>query len=281
MYNLAYLSVATLAVITFVAPSPIREPPLQRRQGVNCTDPNAITSGTCWDGLHLAQYLVKWNDNRPICNTIDGTLEDGSNCCAPNEIWSTCFIRLSIGNHGYNCININEGTCPNFEVDASTSPEVRYVLGTMYSESSLDFFVIPVSILIQRTRHKQLLQQLEWGATLRNALRPTHQPAPDPRDRSHPKDQPPPQRYPLRPYSRPLVSWRTRALRLGWNRRQYTREGVTRSSLRCASYMAKRIRRLPIRAARQPRQLPFPNRPELHRPNHPRSLHHHERRPLF
>ncbi|KAL9064949.1 MAG: hypothetical protein Q9161_008541 [Pseudevernia consocians] len=134
MYKPAYLSfVATLVAITLVASSPIKGSPLQRRQAVNCTDPNAITSGSCWEELHLAEYLTNWNKDRPICTTIDGTPEDGANCCAFNEVWSTCFIRLAMGNHGYNCININPGTCPNFQVSASTTPEVRYILGTMYS----------------------------------------------------------------------------------------------------------------------------------------------------
>lgn len=130
----AYLSLITIFVAaTLAASSPIIKPPLQRRQGVNCTDPNAIASGSCWEVLHIAEYLTNWNAKRPICTTIDGTPEDGAHCCAFNEVWSTCFIRLEMGNHGYNCININEGTCPNFEVDGSTAPEVRYILGTMYS----------------------------------------------------------------------------------------------------------------------------------------------------
>ncbi|KAF6217756.1 hypothetical protein HO133_006583 [Letharia lupina] len=134
MNKAAYLSlVAILVAVTLVAPSSITVHPLQRRQGVNCTDPNAITSGLCWEELHLAEYLTDWHTNRPICSTIYGTLEDGANCCAPNEVWSTCFIRLAIGNHGYNCININEGTCPNFQVGASIAPQVRYILGTMYN----------------------------------------------------------------------------------------------------------------------------------------------------
>ena len=140
MYKPTYLSlVAALVAATLITSSPITTPHHQRRQGVNCTDPNAISSGTCWEELHLAEYVTKWNEERPICTTIDGTPEDGATCCAFNEVWSTCFIRLAMGNHGYNCININEGTCPNFQVDASTSPEVRYILGTMYSESSLPF----------------------------------------------------------------------------------------------------------------------------------------------
>ncbi len=135
-----YLSlIAILVALTLVASSPITGVPLQRRQSVNCTDPNAITSGSCWDTLQLAEFLTNWNDKRPICETTGGTLEDGAHCCAPNEVWSTCFIRLAIGNHGYNCININEGTCPNFEVDGSITPEVRYILGTMYSECCLAF----------------------------------------------------------------------------------------------------------------------------------------------
>lgn len=134
MHKSTYLPLlATLVTVTLVASSPIKGPPHEIRQVVNCTDPNAIASGSCWDELHLADYLTKWNDNRPICTTVDGTPEDGANCCAFNEVWSTCFIRLAMGNHGYNCININEGTCPNFEVGAGTSPEVRYILGTMYS----------------------------------------------------------------------------------------------------------------------------------------------------
>ena len=130
--------VAATAIITLVASSPIAVPHIQRRQSVNCTDPNAITSGSCWEELHLAEYLTSWNTNRPICSTDFGTLQDGANCCAPNEVWSTCFIRLALGNHGYNCININEGTCPIFQVGASTAPQVRYLLGTMYSEHSLE-----------------------------------------------------------------------------------------------------------------------------------------------
>ena len=138
MHRPAYLPiVAILVALPFVAPSPITAPAHQRRQSVNCTDPDAITSGSCWDVLHLDEYLANWNQNRPICQTTGGTLEDGAHCCAFNEVWSTCFIRLAMGNHGYNCVNINEGTCPNFQVDASVAPEVRYILGTMYSECSI------------------------------------------------------------------------------------------------------------------------------------------------
>lgn len=135
----AYLSiVAVLLAVTLVTSSPITGQHPQPRQSVNCTDPDAITNGSCWETLHLAEYLTNWNKNRPICKTINGTPEDGAHCCAANEVWSTCFIRLSIGNHGYNCLNINEGTCPIFLVDATTAPEVRYILATMYSESSFD-----------------------------------------------------------------------------------------------------------------------------------------------
>ena len=140
MNKTMYLStVAILVAVTLVTSSPIIGSHPQRRQSVNCTDPDAIASGSCWEELHLAEYLTNWNKNRPICKTTDGTTEDGAHCCAFNEVWSTCFIRLAIGNHGYNCLNINEGTCPNFQVSAKTAPEVRYVLGTMYSESSPDF----------------------------------------------------------------------------------------------------------------------------------------------
>ena len=209
MCMLTYLPlVAALVAATLVSPSPISTSHLQRRQSVNCTDPNAITSGSCWEGLHLAEYLTEWNEKRPICSTINGTPEDGAHCCAFNEPWSTCFIRLAMGNHGYNCIHINEGICPNFEVDASTAPEVRYILGTMYSEPSLTFHAIPNLILTERIRHQQFLQQLERSTTLRNPFRSTHQPASHTRDRSHPKDQRHSQRPPLRPDSRPrFYSW--------------------------------------------------------------------------
>ena len=140
MWKPTYLSsVAVLVAATLVATSPITGPPLERRQGVNCTDPDAIASGSCWDALHLADYLTDWNKNRPICKTIDGTLEDGAQCCAPTEAWSTCFIRLAMGNHGYNCININEGTCPLFQVSENTTAEVRYILGTMYCKLVTEF----------------------------------------------------------------------------------------------------------------------------------------------
>ena len=129
---------AAVAIINLVTSSPIAVPHTQRRQIVNCTDPNAITSGSCWEGLHLDEYLTNWNKNKPICTTDYGTLQDGANCCAPNEVWSTCFIRLAMGNHGYNCININEGTCPSFQVESSTAPEVRYLLATMYSEFPIE-----------------------------------------------------------------------------------------------------------------------------------------------
>lgn len=183
MYKPTYLSLfAALVAVILVTAAPTREPSLQRRQGVNCTDPNAITSGSCWKELQLAEFITKWNQNRPICKTVDGTLEDGATCCAFNEVWSTCFIRLAMGNHGYNCININEGTCPNFQVGASTTPQVRYILGTMYSESSPGFHGFPHPVLTRHIRYQQLLQQLERSITLRNPIRLTDQPAPYPRD---------------------------------------------------------------------------------------------------
>ena len=105
---------------------------LDTRATYNCTDLRAEPSTVCWDELDMAGYLAGWNKSTPICQTTGGAENDGSGCCAPNEPWTTCFLRLSYGAAGTDCSTINSQSCIlnqlSPDLDKSIAPKVGYVV---------------------------------------------------------------------------------------------------------------------------------------------------------
>ena len=128
---------AASAYLHLTAASPLYPDPsianLDTRATYNCTDLHAESSTLCWDELDIAGYLAGWNKTTPICQATGGAAEnDGSGCCAPNEPWTTCFLRLSYGTAGTDCSIIDDQSCiltqlsPN--LDRSIAPKVEYVV---------------------------------------------------------------------------------------------------------------------------------------------------------
>ena len=116
--------------------------PLEERQVYNCTDPQADFAEQCWSQLGLSDYLMNpttgWNVTTPMCSTADdGTDSDGSNCCKPDQPWTTCYLHLAHGFAGDDCSTINTGSCSydhTLAVDPRIAPQVRYVMRNIYGK---------------------------------------------------------------------------------------------------------------------------------------------------
>ena len=123
--------------------------PLQeKRQTVNCTDLTAAYNSQCWQDLQLSNFLlgggewgVGWNKSTRICDTqsTDINDNDGTNCCLPNEAWTTCFLRLAQGGGTQDCSQINAQFCSMPSENAlsagladSIRPEVQYIQKNIY-----------------------------------------------------------------------------------------------------------------------------------------------------
>ena len=112
----------------------------QPRAAINCVDVNADFDPSCWATLGLSDWLVnQWKPK--VCTAND----DGSDCCDPGEEWSTCFLKMGIG-QGYNCTTISSDICaysPKLrrnlnEVD---KPKFRYVLKNIFCKF-LYYFIL-------------------------------------------------------------------------------------------------------------------------------------------
>ena len=127
---------AASAYLHLTAASPLSPDPsmpnLDTRATYDCTDLRAEPSTVCWDELDIAGYLAGWNKSTPICQATGGAENDGSGCCAPNEPWTTCFLRLSYGATGTDCSTINSQSCIlnqlSPDLDKSIAPKVGYVV---------------------------------------------------------------------------------------------------------------------------------------------------------
>lgn len=98
---------------------------------------------SCWNTLDITKFLTQWNQTAPKCSSHD----DGTNCCGPSnnpdETWSNCFLRMSLGTAGHDCSVINTKNCllEDFKisdlVNSSQIPQVRYVVRNIYGKSSI------------------------------------------------------------------------------------------------------------------------------------------------
>lgn len=113
----------------------------EKRDTYNCTDLEAAFDSTCWLELNLTTYLFQWNATTRVCSDVQSPEDnDGSNCCMPNEPWTTCYLRLAHGAPGQDCSQINPQACTysstlNPYMDPSIKPMVQYIMKNIYCES--------------------------------------------------------------------------------------------------------------------------------------------------
>ncbi|CAL8579582.1 hypothetical protein XPA_005319 [Xanthoria parietina] len=97
---------------------------------------------TCWNTLHVAEYILKWEQETPKCPPGNNTcIQTG---CASNEPWSSCFLRLATGTPDYNCTQINIGHCtlegfPLKNPNSTDMPIIRYAARNIFAINN--FFV--------------------------------------------------------------------------------------------------------------------------------------------
>ena len=84
---------------------------LDTRAIYNCADLRVTTDPRCWDELDISDYLAGWNRNTPICQATGDANNDRAECCHPREPWTTCFLRLSYGKGGTQCVTIYPQAC--------------------------------------------------------------------------------------------------------------------------------------------------------------------------
>ena len=116
---------------------------LEKRQQVNCTDPNAFFFSECWDILNIKDYLENpetgWIHTTRICQDSGGRNEDnnGANCCRDGEAWSTCYLRLAIPGSAHDCTSTSVDRCDaamiqGINVHPSIRPYVRYTVKNIF-----------------------------------------------------------------------------------------------------------------------------------------------------
>lgn len=119
---------------------------LEKRQQVNCTNPNALFFESCWDILKIQDYLVApetgWINTIRYCQDSGGNTwdNDGSNCCVTGEAWSTCYLRMAIPGSSHDCTSASGGRCSESMIDDidvadEIRPFVRYTVKNIYGMS--------------------------------------------------------------------------------------------------------------------------------------------------
>ena len=136
---------AVSAYLRLTTASPLHTDPsivdINIRATYNCTDLRAEPSFRCWDELDLSDYLVGWNRTTPTCQATGSAGNDGASCCAPQEPWTRCFLRLSYGAAGSDCSTINSQSCAlhqlSSKLDQSIAPKVGYVVRNIVAINNL------------------------------------------------------------------------------------------------------------------------------------------------
>ncbi|KAL8834648.1 MAG: hypothetical protein Q9170_003650 [Blastenia crenularia] len=118
---------------------------LEKRQMINCTDPNALFFEDCWDILKIHDYLVApvtgWINTVRYCENEGNSWEnDGASCCVKGEPWSTCYLRLACPGSAFDCTSPSGGRCTDamisaIRVDPSIHPYARYTVKNIYCRS--------------------------------------------------------------------------------------------------------------------------------------------------
>lgn len=121
---------------------------LEKRQQVNCTNPEALFFTQCWIILNIQDYLIApgtgWINTVRTCQDTGGNTwdNDGSTCCVKDEPWSTCYTRLNVKGANIDCTSASTGRCSesmlsNIKVtDPELFPYVRYTLKNIYGKQS-------------------------------------------------------------------------------------------------------------------------------------------------
>ena len=115
MVPFSFVILALLACLHLSGASPLYPgssvSDLNTRATYNCTNLRATTDARCWDELDISDYLTGWNRTTPTCQAAGDADDDRADCCHPEEPWTTCFLRLSYGNGGTQCVTINPQAC--------------------------------------------------------------------------------------------------------------------------------------------------------------------------
>ena len=87
--------IANLAAAWTVSASPLPTADfVLPRQLVDCNDLSTTADPSCWGILDVGTYITtNWTATARTCN--DTT--DDATCCAQDELWANCFIRLAMG----------------------------------------------------------------------------------------------------------------------------------------------------------------------------------------
>lgn len=146
-----YNCILLILCITSVLSSPIttdlqiRQPSttdLETRQSLNCNDLAAPFDSSCWgtSGLNVPDFLRRWKQNTPTCQGVYSTnaTENTTACCTQQESWSICFLRIAYRKSGYDCSEINLGSCTwtlaNIQGTTNVGP-TNYALRNIYCKS--------------------------------------------------------------------------------------------------------------------------------------------------
>ena len=84
---------------------------LDTRAAYECADLRVTPDPRCWDKLDISGYLTGWDRNTPTCQATGDADDNRAECCHPQEPWTTCFLRLSYGNGGAQCVTIYPQAC--------------------------------------------------------------------------------------------------------------------------------------------------------------------------
>ncbi|KAL8944936.1 MAG: hypothetical protein Q9216_000097 [Gyalolechia sp. 2 TL-2023] len=116
---------------------------LEKRQMVNCTNPDALFFSDCWDILQIFDYLVApetgWINTVRYCENEGNSWEnDGSTCCVKGEAWANCYLRLACPGNNFDCTSTSGGRCTDamigfIEADPSLYPFIRYTVKNIYA----------------------------------------------------------------------------------------------------------------------------------------------------
>lgn len=107
---------------------------------IDCTKPEETPNVACWDQLSLTEYLTDpvhgWIKTTPTCTTVGS---DNADCCRPEELWASCFLRLATGSQQScdigsmaersQCFNLPTSLRP--EIGPAIVNQVGYVLRTI------------------------------------------------------------------------------------------------------------------------------------------------------
>ena len=134
-----FLAFPLISIVTS-SPTPLNFNSALQTRAVDCSDPQTFDE-SCWATLNIGDFLNNPTTGWNITHTCTGTAADGLSCCAANEAWSTCFLRLALGTAGYDCTEINVHSCNNlYSLNPALHPEdqakYRYILKNIYGSCS-------------------------------------------------------------------------------------------------------------------------------------------------